>query len=77
MNRVRHMLRRHWQTAAGVAFLSALPMLPLRADVQPTCGPKGCDCGGTYCQDSGGSIYMRWCSDGQGHCGCTINVSCG
>lgn len=76
MKTITRSARRYWQTFAAVAFLTALPLVPLRATVDPGCGSKGCDCGGTKCQDTGGSKYQRWCSDGNGHCGCTIDTSC-
>lgn len=34
-----------------------------------------CWCANSYCQQTGGSYYQRWCCNG-GTCGCTFFVVC-
>jgi hypothetical protein len=55
--------------------IAAVVVTPRRASAMTF--DRTCDCTSTYCQDTGGTKYMRWCCDGS-NCGCTLFVvGCG
>jgi hypothetical protein len=79
---------RNWPTAACIALLSATPFVAARASTSAASFDLACDCSGSYCQDTGGSPYQRWCCrssltepDDPGSadlngCGCTLVTNC-
>lgn len=75
-------LRNRLSTVSGskwltMGFSSAMLAAALTALLpkEARAADRVCWCANNYCQQTGGSYYMRWCCDGSG-CGCTLFVVC-
>jgi len=78
MRSLRPQSMREWLIlAACTAMLSTVPVALTPGAAAATVLDRVCDCEGTYCQDTGGSPYQRWCcSTDEEECGCTFFVMC-
>lgn len=77
MRRIVSLSRRDFWTSllcTGMIVSAASLFTPRAAHANPEA--RKCDCGGTYCQDTGGGGGFRWCCDSSGNCGCTLFTNC-
>ena len=70
-------LRRSALTLSCLSMLAVAASIVTPRQAAAAALDRTCDCTSTYCQDTGGTKYMRWCCDGA-NCGCTLFVvGCG
>jgi hypothetical protein len=76
MKQLKPKSRRDWLMLVACSAMltaAAVSMTPGTAHADPK---YQCNCTGTYCQDTGGSPFQRWCCNDQGQCGCTLSTNC-
>ena len=63
-----------WLTLAGSSTMLATAIATL-VPAKARADSYICNCGGTYCYQTGGSYYQKWCCNGS-TCGCSFYVVC-